>query len=464
MAISESLLLWLLLSNLEDDFQLPQNQRKRSLGENLESYPHHVGNVSELNSFLWVMERDPPVYFFGTIHVPYTKVWDYIPPNSKQAFEKANNVYFELDLTDRDTIEALQHCKSLPHGQKLRDRIPSKLFRRLKAHFSFVRRKISEWISEESKLIAVNPLDLYRKLTKNWRRKRPIWIMLLLDKLNKFNVKMLAERLPVLDAYLMRQAQTRGKKLGSIETAKEQCNVLKRLNKKKVIYALKKSLTLHENIRRGEENIPLSAKQLIHYYKFGGLRKVLSALQSSGVSNLRNISQLQNLEINKSKRFQKYMKNKLFFERNKRMAKRIRKIIKKNCGRSHFIGHKSVISLLRRRGYKIKHLKANDAISLRNHGSVKVVRCKHQREEKQQKSNLKQVNRRKNVFGNLKENNANTTRKIKPANITLYKSSHEKFTGQTSSNAVSLNINRWLCIFLLLKLFFFLHDSVTTIE
>jgi hypothetical protein len=40
-------------------------------------------------SFLWEIESNPPSYFFGTIHVPYTRVWDAIPHNAKKAFERS---------------------------------------------------------------------------------------------------------------------------------------------------------------------------------------------------------------------------------------------------------------------------------------------------------------------------------------------------------------------------------------
>ena len=52
---------------------------------------------SELTN-LWRVNTDPPSYFFGTIHVPYTLVWDGLSENVMRAFLEAENVYFELDL------------------------------------------------------------------------------------------------------------------------------------------------------------------------------------------------------------------------------------------------------------------------------------------------------------------------------------------------------------------------------
>ena len=65
-------------------------------------------------SFLWMVKRDPPSYFFGTIHVPYTRVWEHIPNNTKRAFRLSDNVFFELDLTDPYTVSALTTCQLLP--------------------------------------------------------------------------------------------------------------------------------------------------------------------------------------------------------------------------------------------------------------------------------------------------------------------------------------------------------------
>jgi len=65
-------------------------------------------------SFLWRIANEPPSYFFGTIHVPYSRVWDYVPVNVKRAFDASDAVFFELDLTDPNTISALTSCQLLP--------------------------------------------------------------------------------------------------------------------------------------------------------------------------------------------------------------------------------------------------------------------------------------------------------------------------------------------------------------
>ena len=43
--------------------------------------------TKEGKTFLWRIDTQPPSYFFGTIHVPYTRVWNDISHNAKKAFK-----------------------------------------------------------------------------------------------------------------------------------------------------------------------------------------------------------------------------------------------------------------------------------------------------------------------------------------------------------------------------------------
>jgi len=79
----------------------------------------HGQEGEEKKSFLWRVESTPPSYFFGTIHVPYVRVWDAIPQNAKQAFAASKRVFFELDLTKANTITALGSCQALPRNRHL---------------------------------------------------------------------------------------------------------------------------------------------------------------------------------------------------------------------------------------------------------------------------------------------------------------------------------------------------------
>lgn len=92
-----------------------------------------------------------PSYFFGTIHVPYTQVWDYIPQNAKDAFRYSDVVYFELDLTDMATATALAECQMLPEEGDVSEVLPKRLYRKLRRHMEYIREMIPEWISSKQK-------------------------------------------------------------------------------------------------------------------------------------------------------------------------------------------------------------------------------------------------------------------------------------------------------------------------
>ena len=45
---------------------------------------------------LWRIGTEPPSFFFGTVHVPFNRVWDVISEDAKSAFQAADKAYFEL--------------------------------------------------------------------------------------------------------------------------------------------------------------------------------------------------------------------------------------------------------------------------------------------------------------------------------------------------------------------------------
>ena len=52
---------------------------------------------------LWRISTDPPSYFFGTVHVPATRVWPGISEEAKSAFQSADKAYFELGKFSLDS-------------------------------------------------------------------------------------------------------------------------------------------------------------------------------------------------------------------------------------------------------------------------------------------------------------------------------------------------------------------------
>ena len=177
-----------------------------------------------MNSFLWTIKRDPPSYFFGTIHVPYTKVWRFVADNAKHAFGRSQRVYFELDLTDPATVSRLNNCQLLPRGARLADVIPRRLYRRLQRHLDHVRVTFAARTGSRRAYAEY----LFRAIAGDWRRKRAVWVMLMLNTLTEAEVT--SRNVPVLDLYLAQEARRLGKQTGAIERVEEQCMPLNRLN------------------------------------------------------------------------------------------------------------------------------------------------------------------------------------------------------------------------------------------
>ncbi|GBL92323.1 Metalloprotease TIKI1 [Araneus ventricosus] len=179
-------------------------------------------------SFLWTIKRNPPSYLFGTIHVPYTKVWDSIPDNAKQAFAISTQVYFELDLVNPTTVSALSSCQMLPHGKNLSDVLPGDLYSRLKRHLEYVRGMMPHWMTKDQRGRGLYADYLFNAIAGNWERKRPVWVMLMVNSLTESDVR--SRGVPVLDLYLAQEAERLRKKTAAVEKVEEQCLPLNGLN------------------------------------------------------------------------------------------------------------------------------------------------------------------------------------------------------------------------------------------
>ena len=127
---------------------------------------------------LWRVNTSPPSYLFGTIHVPYSLVWDGISNNSKTAFFLADKVYFELDLTQstEETSEDAEDCQELPANITISQVVSPELNQRLGDHLDWVREEISSWLTEEQKEVGLNSTFIFSALTAGWEKKRPLWL------------------------------------------------------------------------------------------------------------------------------------------------------------------------------------------------------------------------------------------------------------------------------------------------
>ncbi|XP_026874600.2 metalloprotease TIKI1 isoform X1 [Electrophorus electricus] len=327
---------------------------------------------SELNSFLWTIKRDPPSYFYGTIHVPYTRVWDYIPENSKKAFQESNIVYFELDLTDPYTISALTKCQLLPQGENLQDVLPRDLYRRLKRHLDYVKHMMPLWMTADQRGRGLYADYLFNAIAGNWERKRPVWVMLMVNSLTEADVK--TRGVPVLDLYLAQEAERMKKSTGAVEKVEEQCLPLNGLNFSQVIFALNQTLLQQESLRAGSMQVPYTTEDLIKHYNCGDLNSIIFNHDTSQVPNFNNVT-LRPSEQATAQEIDSYFRQELIYKRNERMGMRVKLLLEEYpdksfffaFGAGHFLGNNTVIDVLRSQGYEVEHTPAGQPINSDRH-------------------------------------------------------------------------------------------------
>uniref|UniRef100_A0A3P9J9B7 Metalloprotease TIKI n=1 Tax=Oryzias latipes TaxID=8090 RepID=A0A3P9J9B7_ORYLA len=321
---------------------------------------------SELNSFLWQLKRPPPYppsYLFGTIHVPYTRVWDFIPNSSKQAFHNSNRVFFELDLTDPMTISKLTSCQLLPHGENLQTLLPRDLYRRLKRHLDYVKHMMPYWMTADQRGRGLYADYLFNAIAGNWERKRPVWVMLMVNSLTEWDVR--SRGTPVLDLFLAQEAERMGKITGAVEQVEEQCHPLNGLNFSQVLFALNQTLLQHEGVRAGSLQGSYTTEDLITHYNCGDLSSIIFNHDTSQLPHFINRSLPAHDRVT-AQQIDSYFRQELIYKRNERMARRLSALLQRNpnqtyffaFGAGHFLGNHSVLDILTQEGHEIIHMPA----------------------------------------------------------------------------------------------------------
>lgn len=100
------------------------------------------------NSYLWKIDASPPIYLFGTMHVPYTKLWKYIPDNAKVAFSSSEDLCVELRLSDSNTLSELNKCQRLPKDTPIADLLSMEVRTRIKNYLQRIRILLPNWLKE----------------------------------------------------------------------------------------------------------------------------------------------------------------------------------------------------------------------------------------------------------------------------------------------------------------------------
>ena len=186
---------------------------------------------------MWKVEADPPIYLYGTLHVPYTKLWSRIPVNQKTAFSSSESVMMELKLTDSKTLKKLSDCQFLPDGGNLHEILPIDLYQRIEKYFERVKELFLIWLKKNSEggvsIFLEKTRDaMFNGITYNWQKRRPIWLLFLLDSLTENLIRYRST--PIFDKFLDNAADGLEKRTEAIENVVDHCRPLNSLDQNKV--------------------------------------------------------------------------------------------------------------------------------------------------------------------------------------------------------------------------------------
>jgi uncharacterized protein YbaP (TraB family) len=267
-----------------------------------------------------------------------------VPETSKDAFESAERIFFELDLTDQNTLSTLDACQYLPDNQDLTQIFPADLISSINHHLDKVKQDLPEWMYQDPS--ATEQLYSDRKfstLTEGWERKHPIWVSLLLTTtLTQGYFSKDGPPSSALDLYMIEEAKKRGKEVGAIEFAEEHCQALNGIDSKLVEASLQQTLNEKKNRSKPPQDSQFLPKSFPDHSE-------------------RKVSHAERLESELSQAINKN----LFLKRNGRMAARVIDRINNNpnnlttmfvFGAGHFLGDNSVVEILKDQGFNVRQV------------------------------------------------------------------------------------------------------------
>ncbi|CAD6185442.1 unnamed protein product [Caenorhabditis auriculariae] len=301
--------------------------------------------------FLWSIS-DPASrsrgYLFGTIHVPYTEVWNEVSDRVREAFAYSDTVLLEVDLRDETTVRRLIRCKNM-----LMNAFRKKLmlWAQNQTHYAEAHRRANE---------------VFESIAVHWDRKKPEWLLFLLYQMCENVVE--RPNSPMLDLYLAQKAFDDEKKIRAIETTAEQCNPVVSVSQQDIIFAIEYTVKHLEHIFGAHRSLPSkkerSITELVRHYRCGSLEeKVFNSNEISRTDVSARFEDRLRAEM-----IDRQLKEDIILRRNHRMAYRLDQILQADSqnvvfsaiGTGHFFGNDSILNLLRHQGYVIEEITEDD--------------------------------------------------------------------------------------------------------
>ena len=272
---------------------------------------------------LWVVEGEPRIYLFGTIHVPDERVTT-LPKVVEEALVDSDVFWAEIPMGPASQQKMAQRAL-LPEGTSLRDVLPEDLYGRAAAYL-------------EGRSFPITALAGY----KPWAVAMTLQVLDILPQL--------AVSKP-LDAVLYARMESAGKIVGGLETPDEQIDLFDTLPDEEQVAFFAKTL---EQLESDEGRDKTQLEELVDLYVEGDLEKIHAYTES---------------QIDRTSEAERKLAERLIDDRNVRMAHRIlartakgpKKTYFVAVGTAHFPGEKGLLALLEAKGKTIHRVGARAA-------------------------------------------------------------------------------------------------------
>ncbi|MBK1859130.1 TraB/GumN family protein [Cerasicoccus arenae] len=278
--------------------------------------------ANQTGTYLFTIKKKgfEPSYLFGTIHLPDRRVTE-LPTGVVDAYQTSEAVYTEIPMEPADMLVASQ-AMLLPKGQTLRDIVPAETIERF---------------SEE--LSAINP-----ELQVGPFLSMKVWaagsmLLMLQTQLDNPGVS-------AMDLALYSIAKEAGKRVGGLETAKEQLDIFDSFSVQEQVLLLDSMLDTMEEMRRENRNY---TDEIVAAYLSGDLKTLEELMASYETADQALQSKFEKLFIT---------------DRNKLMVQRIEMRLNAHpdetaffaIGAAHLYGEGGVPSLLRKAGFTVNQV------------------------------------------------------------------------------------------------------------
>jgi hypothetical protein len=265
---------------------------------------------------LWKIERQPPSYLYGTIHVSDPRVLA-LPASVQAALERSSVVYTEIAL-DPDTQQRALLAMALPPGQTLKGALPGELYTRVERFLA-------------ARGVA---LELFQS--------QKVWVLATLLPMLDY-----VGRGQPLDEQLYTWAQRRGKRTAGIETVEMQIAAMESAGREGEVALLRETLD-HLELAAAQKRDPMG--ELIEVYLEGDEERIAAASFDY---------------VDRNDPVLRRMLDALIDRRNDYMARTIAERLQAEPRGSHFFavgamhltGERGLVAQLRGRGLRVTRMK-----------------------------------------------------------------------------------------------------------